>query len=189
MGIAAYPTLIYGIEEGVWGPNIRIDAATTWTYSKSHALQLNAWGTRSRVRYANADLESGFARVGALGLRLDWRLYSFRRQQVPAPTGPYQAIGVGGVLYHVRDLTGIYRTDGQDNLGDYGDISLHYAWGMQYTLGTSTVLDMGVEAGTLVSLPRTNFRAQVSPRMLGRARLIRLMVFGVYVRVGGFLGK
>ena len=182
-GITAAPALLYGIEENLWGPNLQGKVALEWAASRKLGVCIEGWGLRTRARYANAQLESGLARVNAWGLQCGLRFYHYHRTGIPGPIGAFHELGIGYAQYSLYDLDGIYRPNTR-NWGPLDDWSLRYRLGTRYVLGDWFCWEIALEAGTLMSLPRTNFSSRVSPPMLGRARIIRHMMLGAHAAVG-----
>ncbi|MFK7972082.1 MAG: hypothetical protein AB8F95_17065 [Bacteroidia bacterium] len=189
LGVTGAPSILYGIEEGLWGPDLECIIGAERVMSRRISLSVSAWAMSSRARYANPQLEGGFARVSALGLNGSIRFYHYRRSGVPAPVGPYHELGLGALQYRLRDLDGIYNPQGERRFGPYADGRIFYRLGTRSVIKDRFCWNIALELGTLFSLPQTNFRAQVGPRDLGRARLIRHSAIGLHIGFGVLLDK
>lgn len=182
-GVTAAPALLYGIEEDLWGPNIKGKLALEWVTSRKISLCMEAWGLQAPARYANSQLESGIARLRAGGIQAGIRFYHYQRTTIPSPVGAFHELGIGYLRYSMEDLDGVYRA-GQRAFGPWEDWNIHYRLGTRQIVDDWFCWEIALEAGTLISLPSTNFRSQVAPAMLGRARLIRHLMLGAHLAVG-----
>lgn len=187
-GITVAPAILYGVEEGLWGPNIKLKVEAEWVANKRLSVMYGGWGLNTRARYANDQLESGFASISAWGGQVGLRFYHYNRTGVPAPVGAFHELGIGYVSYSLEDIDGIYRQNGQLSFGPYSDWNMYYRLGTRYIIRDWFSWEIALELGTLASLPQTNFRSQVSPAILGRARLIRHMALGVHIGAGVVIG-
>ena len=187
-GVTMAPSILYGFEEDLWGPNIKLNTRAEWVASRKFSLSLEPWLLRTKARYANDQLEAGFAQVGAMGLQLGLRFYHYKRTGIPSPLGAYHEIGFGYLTYRLKDLDGLYRPGGPKSFGPFPDWNVYYRLGTRHIINDWLSWEVAAELGTLISIPHTDFRSQVTPLMLGRARLIRHMALGLHAGLGVVLG-